>query len=61
MNKNSNILYYDNIMIPDRNAIFTSSLVREDFESFDNLLNNIDITRINTGFIDINIFVSSIK
>lgn len=56
MNKNSNILYYDNIMIPDRNAIFTSSLVREDFESFDNLLNNIDITKINTGFIDINIF-----
>lgn len=55
MNPNSNILYYDNIMIPDRNAMFISNLVKTPFESFDNLLNAIDISKIDTGFIDIRI------
>ncbi len=55
MNQNSNILYYDNIMIPDRNALFVSNLIQTPFESFDNLLNAINITKIGTGFIDIKI------
>lgn len=56
MNTSNNILYYDKIMIPDRNAIFSSSLIQKQFESFDNLLNNIDITKVDKGFIDIKIF-----
>ena len=61
MNPNSNILYYDNIMIPDRNAVFMSNQIelQKPFNSFDNLLNAIDITKIaelNAGIIDIKIF-----
>lgn len=61
MNPNSNILYYDNIMIPDRNAVFMSNQIelQKPFNSFDNLLNAIDIAKIaklDAGIIDIKIF-----